>query len=206
MKETIGVLLAGGESRRFGHHKAFASYQGKFFWEHSFSVLKAVSDKQIIISHPNIAGKLKDAVLCPVLLDEPDVKGKGPMAGMITAMNHVQAEWYVFLACDIPLITNQAVLRLLHFRQHDIKAIIPKINGRLQPLTGVYHHSIYSLMKEQLENHEYRIISLLEKIEVLYVTEKDLQVDPSIFRNVNSQEDYTELHTNGKISESNNNS
>ncbi|KKI93854.1 hypothetical protein WQ54_02055 [Bacillus sp. SA1-12] len=206
MRKTAGVLLAGGESSRFGHQKVFASYQGELFWEHSFSVLKAVTEKQMIISHPNIAGRLKDAAPCPVLLDEPDVKGKGPLAGMYTAMNHVQAEWYVFLACDLPLITNEAVLRLLDLRGNDIEAVIPKINGRLQPLIGVYHHSIHSLVKKQLKNQQYKMGSLLEKIKVLYVTEKDLQVDPFIFRNINSQEDYKELHTNGKISESHNNS
>jgi molybdopterin-guanine dinucleotide biosynthesis protein A len=86
-------------------------------------------------------------------------------------------------------------------RNPTFKAVIPKVSGKLHPLIGVYHHSIFSLVEKQLTKQEYRIVSLLNKIEVLYVSEKEIGVDRKIFSNINSQEDYKQLLTNDKISD-----
>jgi hypothetical protein len=45
-------------------------------------------------------------------------------------------------------------------------------------------------------------MSFLEKIDVIYASEQELAVDAKVFSNINSQEDYTKLLSNGKISES----
>jgi molybdopterin-guanine dinucleotide biosynthesis protein A len=202
MHETVGVLLAGGESRRFGHPKAFASFKGQTFWEHSFHAMKEVTDYQLIISHSNLFKRFSEVAPCQVLKDDEEVKGKGPLAGIYTAMNHEKSEWYVILSCDIPFITKYTIRSLLDLRQPNVKAVIPKINGKLHPLIGVYHHSIFTMIENQLLKHDYKMVTLLEKIEVLYVSEKDLDVDVKIFSNINSQEDYIQYVTNDKISES----
>jgi molybdopterin-guanine dinucleotide biosynthesis protein A len=200
--KTVGVLLAGGESSRFGQPKVFAKYKGKSFWEHSYEVLKAETDHQLVISRTDLVDKMKETATCQVILDDVEVIGKGPLAGIYTAMNHEKAEWYFILSCDVPLITNCLIRSLLDLRNPTFKAVIPKVNGKLHPLIGVYHHSIFSLVEKQLTKQEYRIVSLLNKIEVLYVSEKEIGVDRKIFSNINSQEDYKQLLTNDKISES----
>ncbi|MGM0873421.1 MAG: molybdenum cofactor guanylyltransferase [Bacillota bacterium] len=202
MSETVGVLLAGGESRRFGHPKAFARFKDKSFWEHSYIAMKEVTDHQMIISHPNLIDRFNEVATCLVLKDDEEVKGKGPLAGIYTAMNNKKAEWYVILSCDVPFITEHTIRSLLDLRQPNIKAIIPKINGKLHPLIGIYHHCIFSTIEKQLSKHKYKMVSLLEEIDVLYVSEKDICVELKIFSNINSQEDYTQLLTNDKISES----
>lgn len=200
--ETVGVLLAGGESSRFGQPKAFAKYRGRSFWEHSYEVLKAETDQQLIISRTDLVDKMKETATCQVIKDYVEVKGKGPLAGIYTAMNHEKAEWYFILSCDVPLITNRLIRSLLDLRHPTIKAVIPKVDGKLHPLIGVYHRSVFSLVEKQLTKQEYRIVSLLDKTEVLYVSEKEIGVDRKIFSNINSQEDYKQLLTNDKISES----
>jgi molybdopterin-guanine dinucleotide biosynthesis protein A len=200
--ETVGVLLAGGESSRFGQPKAFAKYKGKSFWEHSYEVLKEETDQQLVISRTDLVDKMKETATCKVIVDDVEVKGKGPLAGIYTAMNHEKAEWYFILSCDVPLITNRLIRSLLDLKKPTFKAVIPKVNEKLHPLIGVYHCSIFSLVEKQLTKREYRLLSLLDKIDVLYVSEKEIGVDKKIFSNINSQEDYKLLLTNDKISES----
>jgi molybdenum cofactor guanylyltransferase len=202
LHETVGVLLAGGESSRFGGKKAFAKFMGQSFWEHSYFALKGASNQQVIISHQDLINQFKEMVACQVLVDDEKVKGRGPLAGIYTAMKNIKAEWYVVVSCDIPFISEQTLHRLLDMRSASVTAVIPKVNGKLHPLIGVYHHSIFAKLEKQLSKHEYKMMSFLEKIDVIYVSEQELAVDAKVFSNINSQEDYTKLLSNGKISES----
>jgi len=202
MTQIIGVLLAGGESRRFGQPKAFAEYSGKFFWQYSMQALKETTEHQLIISHQNLLERFKEETEEIVLTDDPKFKGDGPMAGIYTAMKYEISEWYMILSCDIPLISAELVHKLQSFISPDKKIIIPNIKGKLHPLVGVYHYSVFPLIERQLENKERKMMTLLSQVEVCYVTEKELQTDPKIFCNINSPNDYGMLLNNGKIVES----
>lgn len=202
LHETVGVLLAGGESRRFGGKKAFAKFKGRFFWEHSYFALKEVSNQQVIISHQDLIDQFKEMASCQVLVDDEKVKGKGPLAGIYTAMKNIEAEWYVVVSCDIPFISKRTLHSLLDMRSSSVTAIIPRVNGKHHPLIGVYHQSIFAKLEKQLLKHEYKMMSFLKKIDVIYASEQELAVDAKVFSNINSQEDYTKLLSNGKISES----
>ncbi|WP_168733814.1 molybdenum cofactor guanylyltransferase [Metabacillus sediminilitoris] len=193
MHNIVGVLLAGGESRRFGQPKAFAKFKELTFWEHSYDAMKNITDRQLIISHPALVERFRDDSLCQVFTDNEEVKGKGPLAGIYTAMEIENAEWFVVLSCDIPYINEKTIQTLLDLRHQNVKAVIPNIKGKLHPLIGVYHKSILSIISKQLENHEHKMISLLEKIAVLYVSENDIDVDLKSFSNINSQKDYLQL-------------
>ncbi len=190
---VCGVILSGGESRRFGAHKAFALYKGVSFWEHSFNALEGVTDTQIIVSHPALVERFKTITNLSVIEDDQRMQGNGPMAGIYSAMNQVNAKWYVVLSCDIPAIQKQVITELLALMSDTVEAIIPVIEGRFQPLVGLYHHSTFPKIKELLHNGNYRLMSLLEQINVQYVNENDLNVDPKVFRNINDLDAFTEL-------------
>jgi molybdopterin-guanine dinucleotide biosynthesis protein A len=189
--EVCGVILSGGESRRFGKPKAFETFNDIPFWEHSYNALKNCTDTQVIISHPTLEKKFLGMVNdIPVILDDKVFRGKGPMAGIYSAMREIESEWYVILSCDIPRINEQTIHHLLTFRDPSKKAIVPIIDDRIQPLIALYHHSIFEKVEELLENDCLKVMSLLKEIEVLYVTEKDLKSAVETFENINHQEEF----------------
>ncbi len=202
MNHTMGVLLAGGESRRFGRPKAFAKFNGKTFWEHAIQVLEETTERQLIISHRGLLRQFETESSHKVITDDPKVEGKGPLAGIYSAMNNEKAEWFVFLSCDIPLISAEIIQKLFTFIDHEKKIIIPKIEGKYQPLVGIYHHSVFPLVEAQLIKNERKMINFIDQVDVSFVTEKELQVNPLVFSNINSPKDYGNLLNNGKISES----
>ena len=202
MYQTMGVLLAGGESRRFGKPKAFADYNGRKFWHYSMEVLKETTEQQIIISNQELQMRFHEETCIKVLTDDRKFEGDGPKAGIYSAMKNEVSEWFVILSCDIPLISADIIHNLLTLAGSDKKIIIPKIEGKIHPLVGVYHHSLFPLIERQLENHDRKMMTLFNQVNVLYVTEEELQVDPKIFSNINSPKDYGMLLNNGKISES----
>lgn len=202
MQQIIGVLLAGGESRRFGQPKAFAEYNGKKFWHYSMQALKETTEKQVIVSHQNLLKKFTEETKVNVITDDHQFVGAGPKAGVYTAMKIEVSEWFVILSCDIPLISGEVIKKLLAYIYSGKKVIIPNIEGKLHPLVGVYHHSVFPLIEKQLENKDRKMMTLLNQVNVLFVTEKELNIDPKIFSNINSPKDYGMLLNNDKISES----
>ncbi|WP_226666012.1 molybdenum cofactor guanylyltransferase [Metabacillus litoralis] len=193
MYNTLGVLLSGGESRRFGVPKAFASYKNQFFWKISFQALEKVAETSVIITQSKYFDRFSQEEFVKMYEDDPLFKGNGPLAGIYTAMKKERAEWYVVLSCDIPRITSRTLENLLKFRDSHIQAVIPKVSGKIQPLIGVYHHSIFPIIENQLTMNQLKITNLLNLINVCYVTEEDLMSDQEIFSNINSQMDYNKL-------------
>ncbi|MFC0270735.1 molybdenum cofactor guanylyltransferase [Metabacillus herbersteinensis] len=191
--ETVGVLLAGGESRRFGSPKAFSQYNGIPFFNYSLKAIEGITEKQVIISHPSLVQQFSVKTDLPIFTDEEKFKGKGPLAGIYTAMKQVKAEWYVVLSCDIPRITPEVVNRLVCERTTDHQAIIPIINGNLQPLIGVYHHSVYKIIEQLLHDKSYKVMLLLNQVNVRYLNEVDLKTDKMTFENINTQQDLNQL-------------
>ncbi|WP_456278691.1 molybdenum cofactor guanylyltransferase [Bacillus sp. AK128] len=191
--QISGIILSGGESRRFGKPKAFATYEGIPFWRHSYHAIKPHTESQVIVSHETLRDQFVEQSNLPVILDDPSVRAKGPMAGIYSGMKELQAEWYVVVSCDIPAINEEVIQKLLAYTSDSVQAVIPMIDGRFQPLVGVYHSSTFQVIDQLLHSNHFRVITMLDQVKTLYVTEKDLQVDPAIFQNINDHDAYDEL-------------
>ncbi|WP_246941882.1 molybdenum cofactor guanylyltransferase [Bacillus pinisoli] len=194
MTENVaGIILSGGESRRFGTPKAFADYKGNSFWKYSYHSLRNVTDSQLIVSHEALVERFKKETELPIILDDPTVRGKGPMAGIYSGMKSLNADWYIVVSCDIPAITEEVIAKIMTYRAYSIQAVVPVINERYQPLVALYHSTVFPVIESLLLNNQFRVTSLLDTVETLYVTEKELQIDPTYFQNVNDLEAYQEL-------------
>ncbi|WP_139488559.1 molybdenum cofactor guanylyltransferase [Brevibacillus dissolubilis] len=114
----IGIILAGGQSRRFGRPKALAEYNGKFFYEYAVEALEPHVERILLVSQPELTQRYDGDARLTVIEDEPDVRGNGPLAGLYSAMRYVggepatdnsgeasKQEWYAVLACDMPQVT-----------------------------------------------------------------------------------------------------
>jgi len=190
MTRIIGVILAGGESQRFGSQKAFAIYRGKPFFDYAFEALKANVHDIMIVSHPKLTERFSH-YCASVVEDDEDVRGKGPLAGLYTVMNCAQAEWYFILPCDVPKINAEIVQNIITRAKWNHEAIIPIVNGKIQPLIGMYSAILKSRITQQLLKGNYRMLSLLEKSNVQYIAYG--KGDEEYFINVNDQRVYKKL-------------
>ncbi len=106
---TIGLILAGGRSRRMGTDKAFAMLAGRPLLEHVIERLAPQVDRIVISSNappPNFAD-----YGVPVL---PDILGGfcGPLAGIHAALAAFPGAALVSVAVDLPLLPRDLVARL----------------------------------------------------------------------------------------------
>lgn len=185
--KIIGIVLAGGISRRFGRPKAFAVYKEKYFYEWAKEALKPNTNELVIVSHPDLKKEFERNDDGHIEEDIAPFQGKGPLAGIYTAMKAYEGEWYAVLPCDTPKMTPIVMKKIKSLITEDVDAIVPVINGKFQPLIAMYHKRTQSLIEERLAEGDYRMKSLLDSCRVRWVTEKELQVDGEEFENINDE-------------------
>ena len=83
-----------------------------------------------------------------MLEDIPDVKG--PMAGILAAMQFQPERAWLVAACDMPYISAEAVGWVLDQRSEDFLAVLPRVTPhRVEPLLAIYEPSVRPLLEER---------------------------------------------------------
>lgn len=187
--KIAGVIVAGGQSRRFGSDKAFSLYKGKPFFQHSLQAVSSFADEVIIVTSRTLFPRFNALAKVKVVEDMEEFKGCGPLAGIYTAMNEYQAEWYAVLPVDVPLVTSSLVDCLVSKIDGKYDAIVPVIGGKLQPLLALYRNSVRERIYDQLVREEYKMGTILKGLSVLYLTEEEIG-EREAFHNINTKQDY----------------
>jgi molybdopterin-guanine dinucleotide biosynthesis protein A len=123
--------------------------------------------------------------------------GEGPLGGLITGLEHLGPGVHVAAACDMPLISPE-VLKLLMRCIGQYDAVVPDIDGGIQPLCAVYRGESVPELRRGFGEGERSIRRAVERIRAFKVPEADLRaVDPQMrsFINVNSLADLEALES-----------
>src|SRR5699024_4641990 len=130
--QTVGILLAGGMSRRFGTPKAFQDWNGITFYEYVYTALQAVCADIIIVTRHQLKRRFPDKY--HTVVDEEVYVGCGPHAGIFIVIHQKEANQYIVLPCDMPLISVD-IMRAL-FRKHQLSVTVVRTKEELQPLVS----------------------------------------------------------------------
>jgi molybdopterin-guanine dinucleotide biosynthesis protein A len=123
----------------------------------------------------------------------PDLRpGKGSLGGIETALHHSPTEQVFCTACDLPFINTDVVSYLLGLAGGDWQAVVPVVDGELEPLCAVYSRSMAGAVQRDLDDGVRRIKTTLSSIRVRAVEAGDLlPMDPELltFFNINTPAD-----------------
>ena len=180
--ETVGVLLAGGLSRRFGSPKAFAELDGKAFYEYAYGALAAVCSHVVVITRPELEGRFPGTL--DVISDNPKFAGNGPLAGIYTAMSERPARQYLVLPCDMPFISasETAAFMDLASEKMDITAI--RADSHNIPLFSLWNACVQDLLETDLENGQLRVMEFMAKVKTEWLDSSAVG-NFDAFRNIN---------------------
>lgn len=185
----VGVILAGGQSRRFGSPKMFATLNGTFYYELVYECLKPSCDKVIIVTNDHLLNRFPKKY--DVITDVQAFSGFGPLAGIYSSMVMKNAAHYIVLPCDMPLITNEVIEKLVSYHSEDVTAI--EIDGEIQPLVSIWNQTVKEKLFHYLQNGHRHVKQFIESINKTIVTSEMLHVPTHIFKNVNTPQDGEEL-------------
>ncbi|SFA74688.1 molybdopterin-guanine dinucleotide biosynthesis protein A [Lentibacillus halodurans] len=183
------VILSGGKSSRMGTTKSLLEMDGKPVITHIADELKKCSHHAAVIANDPETYRFLGLAVYP-----DRYQNKGPLAGIETALSHIDADVYLFVACDMPFIHRDVYQYLLQ-SLYDADAVIPVYHERMHPLSGIYTKNVLPHIRKLLDRNQRKIRTLFEHIHVNYVTEfpgiPDTIVDKHFF-NMNDPEQYEE--------------
>lgn len=199
MEEVVaGIVLAGGKSSRFGYPKAFAEKDGLPFYQFTIDAMQPFTDSIILVTSNELLTNFREQKMnMKVTTDQQEIAGLGPLAGIFSGMDEVNAEWYLVCPIDVPFIEKQVFDLLLKHRETGSEAIVPIVNGRVEPLISIFHCSMKDRIKEQIRLKEYAPKQLFTKTHVTYVE----ILDERPFCNINYQEDLEKYNQKGEEKE-----
>ncbi|ELZ60660.1 MULTISPECIES: molybdenum cofactor guanylyltransferase [unclassified Haloferax] len=115
--DATAVVLAGGESTRFGPgHKALATLDGEPLIRRVVGTLRAVAGRPPIVAVRTADQRERLAAALPrdwdvrFVRDDPGLSG--PLAGVAAAADTVTTSWLFVAGCDMPLLEPHAVAAL----------------------------------------------------------------------------------------------
>lgn len=190
---TLGAVLAGGASRRFGSPKALAEVGGRTVIERVTSAVARAADETVLIA--NDAALFAHLAL-PVRADE--VAGAGPLAGIATALGWAAERGgagALCIACDLPFI-SPALLRLLvrTAAEGGWDAVLPESGGRrgVEPLCAWYSADCVDAARDALRRGERAVVAFVDGLRTLRIPLDEVRRcgDPEvIFLNLNTPAD-----------------
>lgn len=155
----LGVILAGGQSRRMGNiDKHSVSFGGKTLIKHiSERFLPQVNN---LIINANNKDQFEGYKVVP------DWESSlGPISGIYASLNYAREKGFqkiVTIPCDTPFIPTDFVVRLLQLQ--DNPCVVASSGGQLHPVLALWDISIINDVKASIEKEEYKLMNLIKKL------------------------------------------
>ena len=191
----LGVLLAGGESRRFGASKALVQVGGRPMAAWGRRALEAHLPKVVAIANDGRVGTLLGVE------SRPDLHpATGPLGGLHTGLSWAAEEGFpaVFLlACDMPLVSPEVVEVLLGRGEAGVGeggtadvVTLPASEGPIggEPLCAIYPVDALETVERRIVEGALAMEDLLRELPTREVPAQALSAvgDPAtLFMNVN---------------------
>lgn len=179
------VILAGGKSSRMGMDKAMIELNGVRFLDKLVFELSGFDEVLVSVDNEKMHPEIEYPMVSDIVSD------CGPMGGLYAALRKCRSDALVTVPCDVPLFSKAIADELCAYLEQDADAVITVTDdGRKHPLCGVYKKSCLPILKQCIEEGNYRMRDALEKLNV-----KIFQAEERSWRlkNINTQEELAKL-------------
>ncbi|HET9325560.1 MAG TPA: molybdenum cofactor guanylyltransferase [Candidatus Eisenbacteria bacterium] len=190
-----GILVAGGSGRRLGASKARVAIAGVTLLQRALDAISAVAGEIVVAAPERMNLRLPDSPRARRVFDRAE--GKGPLAGIVAALEDRAFDVAVVLGIDFPLMraaTLEAIVARLGVAP-DVEAVVPAPGGRLQPLAAAYRREFTSRLVAAFESGERSIVKAVERLAPTVLSDEEiaaLEGGAEAFFNLNTPEDLTE--------------
>ena len=181
------AILSGGKSLRMGGlNKGLLEYKSENFVSLIHKHLSHLFGETIIITNnPDDYKHFKIGCYRDIY------KGKGPLGGIHSALQNANGHSVFVVSCDMPFANSSVANILLSaFIIMHPDALVPTINGMIEPLFALYAKSNVPALERFLEAEKNLAIrNFLKEINVQYLDLPDTHEVKRCFTNVNTPED-----------------
>ena len=186
MAEVVGVILVGGQSRRYGRNKAMEVLQGERLIDRQVRILRSLFPEVLVVTNdPELYLHLDVTIVRDV------IPRQGPLGGIYTGLLFAQGRSVFVTACDMPFLQPPLVGRMVKLAdEYDV--VVPEKKAGLEPLHAIYSFGCRSHIKRMLDRQELQVISFFPSVRVYRLSSEEIgQLDPMglTFFNINTPDD-----------------
>jgi molybdenum cofactor guanylyltransferase len=157
MKRLLGIVLAGGASRRMGRDKAAIELGGE--------TLAASAVRRLATVCPEVALADGGRNLVPGLPSLPDGPGRGPAAGLLGAARAFPGRPLLALACDLPHVPVPLLAELAE-QAGEADWALPRWQGGAEPLCALWGPRALAALEARVARGVYALWSLADEEEL----------------------------------------
>jgi molybdopterin-guanine dinucleotide biosynthesis protein A len=171
-----------------GRPKQLVEIGGGTMVEHVVRALSEEVDEVVLLGDSPVPAALAN------LSSVADAGGcRGPMAGILGAMRARPDACWVVAPCDLPLLRRAAVGWLLGTRRTGAWAVLPSLEGFVEPLFAVYEPEAKTLLEEVAASGDYALHRLAPNSRV--VTAEPPEALRQCWLNANTPQELLSLRT-----------
>lgn len=186
--ETIGVILSGGKSVRFGSDKALAP-----FGKTKTPLIKLLKDILLQAGFEpfvsvNSPKKYNNTLDIPEIVDA--IPSCGPLGGITTALKTIKAEKYLFLTCDMPFVRKEDLIRLWNHSHKTASSSIYSFENKFRPFPCILLPDTLSILEKLIQEGEFSMKSFINNCPNLKKLDWE---NENTFINMNTKQDYKSI-------------
>lgn len=184
-RPLIGVILAGGKSKRFGSDKAVAA-----FGKGERPLIVHLSDQLSGLGLDHYVSVRETGKYRELGLKEFADRfiECGPLGGVGTALKALEARSCLFLTCDMPLVGKKDLERLIALGEKNSGAnCVFVFEDEIQPFPCVLQKKVLPLIEGQIAKKEY---SMKAFFDICPFVKKIRSDERNFFANMNTPYDY----------------
>ena len=190
----LAVVLAGGQSKRFGEDKNQAKLGNLTLLEHVLVKVSKKFEKILIISNQNLNLKMLNSI---TIIPDCIQGNLGPLVGVLTAMkwikkNNKQYQWIATFPSDTPFFDTSIIEKYKsRINLNESLLYFARSNQKRHNIFGLWSVKLMDTLENDLINNNFRKVEKwADKIGVKTINVKIDKFDP--FFNINTKTDLKE--------------
>ncbi|MFH0882943.1 MAG: molybdenum cofactor guanylyltransferase [bacterium] len=151
MTNVTPYLIAGGYSRRMGEDKRWLSLTGEPLLMRSLRLLRETTGVDATVVADDLDHRLPEEIR--VIHDASP--GKGPLGGIVAALEDAQTRWIMVLSVDLPLLAEKDLLALLMLTEEENlpPVVTLSVGAEIEPLAALYEVGSREFWKDRLQRN-----------------------------------------------------
>lgn len=173
-----------------GSDKAFLPWNDGTLLSHAVNVLTEVTPNVRIVGGANKFARFGTVI-------EDTYRECGPLGGIHAALSSSKTDLNLMLAVDLPLVESQFLQFMIGLAgDTDAVVTLPRADGSLQPLCGIYRREFAPLAERALRAGRNRIDALFARIKTRTLEADEFTragFSAAMFRNLNTPKEWKEV-------------
>ncbi len=151
MSPLLGLVLAGGRSRRFGRDKAAIEIDGETLLARIFKILDGICADVFVSVRADQVDETMRSRYALIVDAQPEL---GPAGGILAAHGYCPDAAWLVTACDMPLLDTASIHRLVESRRADKAATSYRspVYGGPEPLCAIWEPATLEKFRQRVES------------------------------------------------------